>query len=150
MEQINTHIPEILMQRTNRLMAERLLSKKEMAERLNMEYLTFWRKLNGKRGIDVIFLMNIAQVLGTTVAYLLGETDEPRIIKRENKDDMKVIIQSNDQSREIVSKPGHLTFRNGDVLIDIPDTPENKQWFNGFLTTALNSSVKNEQAAATA
>lgn len=150
MEQINTHIPEILMQRTNRLMAERLLSKKEMAERLNMEYLTFWRKLNGKRGIDVIFLMNVAQVLGTTVAYLLGETDEPRIIKRENKDDMKVIIQSNDQSREIVSKPGHLTFRNGDVLIDIPDTPENKQWFNGFLTTALNSSVKSEQTVATA
>ena len=60
--------------------------------------------------------------------------------------DKNQIIQTNDHLGEIVSKPGHLTFRNGDVLIDIPDTPENKKWFNEF----LNSSIKNERTLAMA
>lgn len=151
MEQISTNITEILMQRTNKLMAERFLSKKEMAERLDMEYLTFWRKLNGKRGIDVIFLMKVAHVLGTTVAYLLGETDIPSSVKTKTEDnDVDLVIQTNDHSREIVSKPGHLTFRNGDTLIDIPDTPENKKWFNEFLSSVLNSSINSERSLATA
>lgn len=74
---MDKQIPEVLMQRTSKLMAERFLSKKDMAERLGMEYLTFWRKLNGKRGIDVVLLMKIADVLGTSTAYLLGETNNP-------------------------------------------------------------------------
>ena len=150
MEHLNTHIPEILMQRTNKLMAERFLSKKEMAERLNMEYLTFWRKLKGKRGIDVVFLMNVAYVLGTTVAYLLGETDNPLISSDRGSSNTNVIISTNDPSRKIVSEPGRLSFNNGEVSIDMPDTPENKQWFNSFLTTALNSSMKIRQEVATA
>lgn len=71
--------PKILIERMNELMKQRYISKKEMAERLEMEYLTFWRKLNGKRSVDANLLKRIAAVLGTSVAYLMGETDNPVI-----------------------------------------------------------------------
>ena len=71
--------PKILIERMNELMKQRYISKKEMAERLEMEYLTFWRKLNGKRSVDANLLKRIAEVLGTSVAYLMGETDNPVI-----------------------------------------------------------------------
>ncbi|MBR1437884.1 MAG: helix-turn-helix transcriptional regulator [Synergistaceae bacterium] len=114
-------------------MTERYINKKEMAERLGMEYLTFWRKLKGKRGIDVVLLMDIAHVLGTSAAYLLGETDNPSSIVGEKS----VIIRTNDPSREIVSKPSKLSFHDGDIAIDIPDTPDNKKWFDDFIRNVM-------------
>lgn len=127
-------VPEVLMGRTNRLMAERAITKKEMADRLDMEYLTFWRKLKGKRGIDVVLLMKIANVLGTSVSYLVGETDNPSLPV---SNDTPVVIQSSDPSRKITSEPSRLSFHNGDVSIDIPDTPANKKWFDDFIKSIM-------------
>ena len=110
---MNSQVPEVLMQRTNKLMAERYITKKQMAERLEMEYLTLWRKLKGKRGIDIVLLMDIAKVLGTSVAYLIGETDNPLSTPTS---EAHVVIQTNDPSREIISNPGRLRFNNGEVL----------------------------------
>ena len=146
---MGTQTPDVLKQRMSELMKKRYISKKDMAHRLNLDYSTFWRKANGERGVDVPLLMEIVKVLGTTAGYLLGETDipdKPNNEKSIESGNVNLIIQTNDHSREIVSKPGHLTFRNGEVLIDIPDTPENKKWFNEF----LNSSIKNERTLATA
>ena len=127
-------VHEVLLERTSRLMAERLIIKQEMANRLDMEYLTFWRKLKGKRGIDVVLLMKIATVLGTSAAYLLGETDNPSL---SGTKDTSIVIQTNDPSREIVSKPSRLSFHNGEVSIDIPDTPANKKWFDDFIKSMM-------------
>ena len=144
---MSSQVPEVLMQRTNKLMAERYLTKKEMAERLKMEYLTLWRKLNGKRGIDVVLLMDIAKVLGTSVSYLIGETDNPSV----NISETPVVIKTNDPSREIVSKPGRLSFNNGEVSIDMPDTPANRSWLDSFVRKTLESkSGKSEMTLATA
>ena len=131
---MDSRIPEVLRERTNKLMTERYINKKDMAERLGMEYLTFWRKLKGKRGIDVVLLMQIANVLGTSAAYLLGETDNPALASESEK---PIVIQSNDPSRTIVSEPSRLTFHNGDVSIDIPDTPANKKWFDDFIKSVM-------------
>lgn len=131
---MDSRIPEVLRERTNKLMTERYINKKDMAERLGMEYLTFWRKLKGKRGIDVVLLMQIANVLGTSAAYLLGETDNPALASESEK---PIVIQSNDPSRKIVSEPSRLTFHNGDVSIDIPDTPANKKWFDDFIKSVM-------------
>lgn len=140
---MDNRVPEVLMERANRLMSERYINKKEMAERLGMEYLTFWRKLKGKRGIDVVLLMDMANILGTSAAYLLGETDNPSSIVGEKS----VVIQTNDPSREIVSKPSKLSFHDGDIAIDIPDTPDNKKWFDDFIRNVMlikSNSSKNE------
>ena len=139
---MENQVTNILVQRTNKLMAERYLTKKDMAERLNMEYLTFWRKLNGKRGIDVILLMKIAEVLGTSASYLLGETDNPSLLADSTSEtDTHLVIHTNDPSREIVTKPGYLTFSNGEATINIPDTPANKKWFDSFLAKAFDNNL---------
>lgn len=97
-------IPEILQERTNRLMTERYMNKKDMAERLGMEYLTFWRKLKGKRGIDVILLMKMAQILGTTVSYLVGETNSPEKIENKQHTNTQLV---NDEKGNIVCEWGN-------------------------------------------
>lgn len=148
------------------------LSCEKVAQELKTTKVTVsrWEKGDSEPNDKTKFAL--ARLLKTSVSYLIGEIDDPLPIlaseksvrcavndseKGQNReaqvaDDAGVtlIIQTNDKSREVVSKPGHLTFRSGDVLIDIPDTPENKQWFNGFLTKALNGSVKSEQEVATA
>lgn len=133
---MDNRVPEILMERTNKLMTERYINKKDMAERLGMEYLTFWRKLKGKRGIDVVLLMQIAHVLGTSAAYLLGETDNP---SSDGVSEEPLVIQTNNPSMEIVSKPSRLSFHNGEMSIDIPDTPANKRLFNEFIKNAMSA-----------
>ena len=72
---MGTQASEIFTQRVNKMMRQRYLTKKEMAERLNVDYSTFWRKLNGQRNVDISLLTRIAEILGTTVSYLMGETD---------------------------------------------------------------------------
>ena len=136
---MESQVPEVLMKRTNKLMAERYISKKDMAERLGMEYLTFWRKLKGKR------VMKIAQVLGTTASYLLGETDNPSTT---DIHDVSLTVKTNDPSRKIVAEPSYLSFHNGDVSIDIPDTPANKKWFDDFITNTMLVKSKDGQVTA--
>ena len=124
------------------LMEEQYLSKKDMAKRLGMEYLTFWRTLKGERGIDVVLLMQIAQVLGTSVAYLLGETDNP--VSNSNTDNA-VIIQTNAPFRMIVSEPSRLNFDNGEVSIEMSDTPTNREWLDNFIRNALQNKVPQKE-----
>ncbi len=95
----------------------------------------YWRYLISKeKNIDVVFLMKIAQALGTTIAYLVGETDNPALTMPSMSN---VVIQTNAPSRKITSEPGRLSFNNGEVSIDMPDTPTNKRWFDDFVKMAM-------------
>ena len=144
------------------------LSCEKVAHELNTTKVTVSRWEKGDSEPNDRTKFALARLLKTSVSYLIGETNDPspilssgNVVRCAENDSEKgqksevhvvedtgvtLLIQTNDQSREVVSKPGHLTFRNGDVLIDIPDTPENKKWFNEF----LNSSIKTERALATA
>ena len=68
---------DVFKQRVSQLMKLCSLSKKDMAQRLNVDYSTFWRKLNGQRNVDMVLLKRIAEILGTSTAYLMGETENP-------------------------------------------------------------------------
>ena len=68
---------DIISERLKTLMAEKRYSKAEISERLGIGYSTLWRRLNGERGINIDFLSELAKVLDTSVAYLIGETDNP-------------------------------------------------------------------------
>ena len=68
---------DVFKQRVSQLMKLCSLSKKDMAQRLNVDYSTFWRKLNGQRNVNMELLKRIAEILGTSTAYLIGETDNP-------------------------------------------------------------------------
>ncbi|MBQ6776622.1 MAG: helix-turn-helix transcriptional regulator [Synergistaceae bacterium] len=74
---MSEQIFNIFTDRMNGLMKLRCISKKEMAEMLGMDYLTFWRKMSGRRSVDILLLKRIAETLGTSIAYLVGEADNP-------------------------------------------------------------------------
>lgn len=71
---------DIFTQRVSELMRRNYLTKTDMAKRLNVDYSTFWRKLNGQRNVDMVLLRKIAEILGTSTAYLTGEVDTPSVI----------------------------------------------------------------------
>lgn len=133
-----------LNERIKKKLSEKNISKAEISKTLGIGYSTLWRRLNGERSLDVDFLIELAKVMGTTVSDLMGET--PNANEVENP--IKLIVQTNDPSHEVISKPGHLTFRDGEVLIDIPDTPTNKQWFNDFLTKVMVKAPASKREAA--
>ena len=66
-----------LTQRIKQIMAEKHLSPTKIAGELGINYTTLWRRLNGEREINIDFLVKLADILGTSVAFLLGETDDP-------------------------------------------------------------------------
>lgn len=72
-------VHEILSERVKAMLEEKSISQKVFAERLGIDYITLWRKLKGERKLDADFLKKLAQQLDTSVAYLLGETDEPSL-----------------------------------------------------------------------
>lgn len=137
---------DIFTERVNKLMKTLSLSKKDMASRLNVDYSTFWRKLNGKRNVDISVLMQIAGILGTSVAYLIGETSNP-IPPTKSSDDTSIVNEdlstTEKTSKETIHQktPGHLVFKHGDYCVDIPDTPSNRVWFRELTTNMMMNSV---------
>ena len=67
----------VLNERIKNLLSEKRFSKTDISERLGIGYSTLWRRLNGERNVNLDFLTELAEVLGTTVSYLIGETDNP-------------------------------------------------------------------------
>ena len=135
---------EIFTQRVNQMMKRCFLTKKDMAERLNVDYSTFWRKLNGKRNVDIVLLRQIAEILGTSAAYLMGDTDNPAQVDTAGT---SMLVRANDPSQKITTEPARLAFHKGDVSIDIPDTPVNRKWFDDFITKVLVSNGTEHQSS---
>ena len=62
-------------ERIERLIAERHITKAELAKRLDIDASTLHRRLTGERKRDEEFLRGVAIVLDVSVAYLLGEAE---------------------------------------------------------------------------
>lgn len=75
---------KIINERIEALMSSNRFSKAAISEQLGIGYSTLWRRLNGERNVNLDFLSKLAEVLGTTVSYLIGETDNPERVKVEN------------------------------------------------------------------
>jgi len=54
------------------------MTQKTLAANLGIVHSALWRKLSGERKVSLDFLHKLAQVLGTSVAYLTDETDDPK------------------------------------------------------------------------
>ena len=125
---------QMLNKRIEKIISEKRLKKAEVSEKLGISYTALWRKLSGERSISVDFLLKLASVLGTTASYLLEGTDNS---KNSFSSVTDTLNKEENNSREVISKPGHLVFKQGDISIDIPDTPVNKTWFNNFVADAV-------------
>ena len=66
-----------LSKRVENLISAKNVSKVAISKELGIGYSTLWRRLNGSRNVNVDFLTKLANILGTTPSYLMGETDNP-------------------------------------------------------------------------
>ena len=66
-----------LSKRVENLLSAKKVSKVAISQELGIGYSTLWRRLNGSRNVNVDFLTKLADILGTTPSYLMGETDNP-------------------------------------------------------------------------
>lgn len=136
---------QALNDRIKKLLSEKRIPKTEISKKLGIGYSTLWRRLNGERSLDVDFLIELAEVLGTSPSYLLDGSDN--VASAGIPDMHNVLVQSNASANKITTEPSRLIYKNGDVMIDIPDTPMNKQWFDDFLTKVMTT--ESDKAIAT-
>ena len=111
-------------------------SQEELADMLHVHNNTISKWENGSQEPRAKKVAELAQILGTTPSYLLGDTDNP---------DANAIALKNEQQNSgrdisLDNKSGHLVFRNGDLVVDIPDTPENKTLYWRIIEKVLSNS----------
>lgn len=95
------------------------LTQPELAEKIGVHETTIRRWEQEKdRGPDGKAVTMLAEVLNTTPEYLLTET--PNV---------------NNMSDD--TEAGHLVFKNGGLLVDLPDTPENKNLYWRIVSLSL-------------
>ena len=85
------------------------LTQPELAEKLGVHETTIRRWEQEKdRGPDGKMVTVLASVLNTTSEYLLSNVD------------------TSGRDIELNDRAGHLVFKDGNRIVDLPDTPENK------------------------
>ena len=110
------------------------LTQEQLAEQMGVQRNTVWRWENKKANLKAENIQSLSSVLNIEASELMKEEYEvPEI---------KIIPDSYDNGRDILTdnKAGHLIFRHGDTVVDIPDTPENKNLFCRVVEKMLSAS----------
>lgn len=115
-----------------RQLREGKYSQEELADILNVNNNTISKWENGIQEPHSKRVSELARVLGTTPAYLLGDTDNP---------DANAVPETSGRDISLDNKAGHLVFRHGDFIVDLPDTPENKNLYWRIVEKVLNGNV---------
>ncbi|MBQ7216503.1 MAG: helix-turn-helix transcriptional regulator [Synergistaceae bacterium] len=132
-------------ERAKRRRKELGLSGEKVAEALGTTRVTVSRWESDTSEPDDRTKMALAKVLNTSVAYLIGETDNPNISETGTGDGSLVVgaVLSDESSKETLHKetPGKLVFKQGDCYIEVPDTPSNQVWFKELTASVIRSKL---------
>ena len=110
-------------------------SQEDLAEKLNVNNNTISKWENGSQEPRPKNVAELARVLGTTAAYLLGDTDNPDpAAQRVNSEQSNVAYRRN---LEMDSTEGMLYLRNGSFEVRLPDTEKNSELFRSIVTQIL-------------
>ena len=101
------------------------LSQAELAERLGVHEVTVRRWENANNELKLAIMPSIASALGTTVAYLMGETDDPEPQKYQ---DSIALPEQTDEINQVIEAIKDNKFLRDLVLMiskmDIADIAE--------------------------
>ena len=136
-------------ERARRRRKELKISGETIAQKLRTTKATVSRWESGISEPDDKTKIALAKLLNTTVSYLIGETNNPMPYESTNVNCMldteiaSVSDEADDISKETIhqEKPGHLIFRHGNCLVDVPDTPSNQAWFRDLTASVLMSGL---------
>lgn len=126
------------------------LKQEKLGELIGAHTVTISRWERGINQPNSDTLNRIAHVLETSVAYLTGETDDP---KRYTSRLLELVGTDGNESSLMVSKhdaPGgseavaRLIYEQDGKRLDLPDTPENRELFEKLVVAMMTDSVKKE------
>ena len=118
-------------------------SQEELAELLNVHNNTISKWENGTQEPRAKRLKELAEILGTTSAYLIGETDNPEQQQKDIPFKDKSIIHTRQQSkRESSLNRGMLVFETPDgKRFEVPATPEGYAFLRDMAVSIANREV---------
>ena len=110
------------------------LTQEQLAEQMGVQRNTVWRWENKKANLKAENIQSLSSVLKVEASELMSE--------ELSLPDKTIVSDSYEDGRDILTdnKAGHLVFRDGDRVIDIPDTPENKNIYLRIVEQMLNVS----------
>lgn len=109
----------------------------------------------GIRSPDIRDMNKLAEALNTTVAYLSGETEiieKPTMSHSEAEDAQKLqqmlkhSVEDNFRSSVLGWADGLLIYNDGEQVIRLKDTPENKKIFHNIVYEMLDNIARNAEA----
>ena len=100
-------------------------SQEELSALLKVSPITVSRWENGAMMPTAKNISKLAQLLDTTAAYLLGDTDDPSPahVSREEPEPSTVEKRNN----------GYLIYKDGERLVELPPTPEGYALIEKFM-----------------
>ncbi len=132
-------------ERAKRRRKELGLSGEKVAEVLGTTRVTVSRWESDTSEPDDRTKIALAKLLNTSVAYLIGETDNPNISETGvgSSSFTPDIALLEEPSKETLHKetPGKLVFKQGDCYIEVPDTPSNQAWFKELSASVIKAKL---------
>ena len=114
-------------------------SQEELAELLNVHNNTISKWENGTQEPRAKRLKELAEILGTTSAYLIGETDNPEQQKEIPFKDKSILHTRQQSKRESSLNRGMLVFETPDgKRFEVPATPEGYAFLRDMAATIAN------------
>lgn len=97
-------------------------TQEELAEKMNVHSVTISRWENGTQEPHSRRVSELAKILGTTPAYLLGDTDKPNV---------------EESLPEIKPSENALVWERGGERIALPNTPETRTLFERLVLASM-------------
>ena len=96
----------------------------ELAEQIGVHEMTIRRWEAGERYPDADMLQKLAAALGTSVSYLMGETDDPQSSVPVDKLSSHHLVEGKNVMLPMADSAAPVVFQIGEMRLELPPTPE--------------------------
>ncbi len=135
----------MLNQMIKKLRKDKKMTQEKLADLTGVSLMTVRRWEWGETSPNSKILTKLAEVLGVTPEGLLKEAENDTTVNYLSE--VSVSEDNNGRDISLDNKAGHLVFRNGNLIVDLPDTPENKTLYWRIVEKVLSN---NSSSLATA
>ena len=110
------------------------IKQEELSRLVGVSLKTVQRWENGERSPRMEEIESLSNALKKPLSYFIGNTEKELVseLPKSTPEDGRDILTDN--------KAGHLIFRHGSTVVDLPDTPENKTLYWQVVEKMLSTS----------